>query len=80
MKKQDVLDYFKTPTRVARVLGYTIGAISNWPDIVPESSAQRLHMLTAGALNYDPVDYGREPLPSQPIPPTDSEAPHVRTA
>lgn len=60
MKKQDVLEYFKTPTAVAKTLGVTVGAISQWDDIIPEKSAFRLNKITNGALKYDETMYRKK--------------------
>lgn len=51
MKKSDVLEYFGgSPRRVAEFLGISVQAVHAWPDIIPESSAYKLQVLTNGAL------------------------------
>ncbi len=51
MKKSDVLQYFGgSPRRVAEFLGISVQAVHAWPDIIPESSAYKLQVLTNGEL------------------------------
>ncbi len=55
MLTADVISHFKTRTAVAKYLGITVQAVSQWGDLVPPNQAQRLHGL--GELRYDPADY-----------------------
>ena len=57
MKKTDTLAYFGSGIEVARALGLTRGAVSNWGELVPPLSAARLHDLTRGKLIFNPSDY-----------------------
>lgn len=57
MKKTHVINYFKRPSKVAEVLKTTVGAISQWGEVIPEKSAARLEKLTDGDLVYDPKVY-----------------------
>ncbi|WP_429236196.1 Cro/CI family transcriptional regulator [Aeromonas salmonicida] len=54
MKKSDVLQYFGGVSKVANALGITRSAVSQWDEIVPESSAYKLESLTGGRLKADP--------------------------
>lgn len=57
MRKKDVLEFYKSGAAVARALGYTEGAVSQWEDVIPELSARKLHDLTDGKLRFDPKLY-----------------------
>lgn len=59
MKTQDVLDRFGTATAVARELGVSKQAVSQWGELVPPASAALLEKITAGALVFDPNSYVR---------------------
>lgn len=70
MHKTEVLRFFKARdkrkhvndegvTATAEFLGVTKGAVSQWPDIIPELSARKLHEKTRGALRFDPKQYER---------------------
>ncbi|ATM01292.1 Cro/Cl family transcriptional regulator [Aeromonas sp. CA23] len=50
MKKNDVLEYFGGVSKAANALGITRSAVSQWDDIVPESSAYKIESLTGGKL------------------------------
>lgn len=60
MRKTAVLAHFKDdPEAVAAFLGISRQAVALWPAIVPETSAYKLHVLTAGQLRADPAVYAR---------------------
>lgn len=42
MKTSDALDAFKTKVRIAKEIGITRQAISQWGEVVPEESALKL--------------------------------------
>lgn len=42
MKKQDALNAFKRPSAIARAIGVTKQAVSQWGEIVPETAALKL--------------------------------------
>ena len=49
MKKSDVLKYFNnSPTKVGNYLGISQASVSQWPEQVPEASANRLARKTEG--------------------------------
>lgn len=64
MKKDDVLEYFgNNGAAVARALGVTKSAVSQWKDIIPEAMAYRVERYTEGtegALTVDPSLYVSE--------------------
>lgn len=57
MLKKDVIEYFGSQQKIADAIGYTKGAISQWPERVPEKAASRLSVITGGELKYDIKDY-----------------------
>lgn len=62
MYKSDVLRHFGgNQTAVAKAIGRTKSAISQWPEIVPLKSAIKLQAATHGAL---PLDMSLYELPA----------------
>lgn len=59
MLKADVLARFKTQTAIAAALGITVQAVSQWGEVVPETSALRLEKLTRSQLRMDAALYPR---------------------
>lgn len=57
MYKSEVIDFFKTKTALAKALGITPGAITQWKEIIPEKQAYRLMHLTDGALKINRTLY-----------------------
>ena len=67
MLKSDALRYFKTGTALAKALGISKGAVSNWgkdlpkeKQLVPPLQAARIERLTYGNLKFDPDQYPRD--------------------
>lgn len=58
MKKENVLNYFKKVSAIAKATGVTSSAVSQWGNVVPERIALLLDKVTNGALKYDPSLYG----------------------
>jgi hypothetical protein len=58
MKKSLVIDYYGSTYKVAAALDISQPSVVGWPDPIPEGSAARIHVMTDGALVYDP-DYYR---------------------
>ncbi|MFM1711879.1 Cro/CI family transcriptional regulator [Aeromonas salmonicida] len=54
MKKNDVLEYFGGVSKAANALGITRSAVSQWDEIIPESSAYKIESLTGGKLKAEP--------------------------
>lgn len=66
MLKTAVLSHFhSSPVAVARALGITRSAVSQWPEVVPLKSALRLQALTCGVLSVDMASYELPALPTQ---------------
>lgn len=57
MEKKHVIDHFGTQRAVARALGISDAAVSQWKEIIPEKDAYRLEIVTAGALKYQEKSY-----------------------
>ena len=61
MFKSDVIKHFKTATAVWTALGITSGAVSQWPELIPEKQAMRLSLMTNNQLKYNPDLYNKKP-------------------
>jgi transcriptional repressor of cell division inhibition gene dicB len=58
MKKSDVIDHFGgSQIKVAKALGITKSAVSQWKEVIPEGAAYKLQVMTAGVLRVDPALY-----------------------
>lgn len=57
MYKKDVIDHFGTQRAVAKALGISDAAVSQWKEVIPEKDAYRLEVVTAGALKYQESAY-----------------------
>ncbi len=57
MYKKDVIDHFGTQRAVAKALGISDAAVSQWKEVIPEKDAYRLEIVTAGALKYQESAY-----------------------
>lgn len=66
MKRKNVISYFGTQAKVADALGIKQPSVAEWSEIIPEQSALKLHVLTDGALKYDPRLYGGRKI-NQPL-------------
>ena len=53
MLKKTVLNYFKTPKKIADILMISPAAVSQWGEIIPEKNAYRLQEFTNGELMVD---------------------------
>lgn len=53
MKTKDAILYFGSKSQLAKNLGLTKSAVSQWPDDVPELRAYQIERLTEGALKAD---------------------------
>lgn len=64
MRKTDVIRYFGgSQVAVARALGMTKSAVSQWPDLVPLKSALRAQAASKGELSVDMSLYQLPELP-----------------
>jgi len=59
MKKADALRLYGTGAALARAVGVTPQAVSQWGELIPELQAARLALQTL-ALTYNPEDYGHD--------------------
>ncbi|MDE9467509.1 Cro/CI family transcriptional regulator [Xenorhabdus bovienii] len=60
MKKNEVLRYFNTVNSVAKAIGITSSAVSQWSQTIPERAALRIEKITNGALKYDAELYKKK--------------------
>ncbi|CZW10005.1 MULTISPECIES: Cro/CI family transcriptional regulator [Enterobacteriaceae] len=57
MYKKQVIDHFGTQRAIAKALGISDAAVSQWKEVIPEKDAYRLQVVTEGALKYDETAY-----------------------
>ncbi|HEX2652109.1 MAG TPA: Cro/CI family transcriptional regulator [Xanthobacteraceae bacterium] len=57
MLTKDVVRHFGSKANIARAIGVTPGAVTNWGDIVPETSVWRIERASRGKLKGDPEFY-----------------------
>lgn len=59
-KKSDVIGFFGGTIKTAQAFGISKGAVSQWPDLIPENRARQLTEVTGGKLNPFPVETSSE--------------------
>ncbi|MDO1509499.1 MULTISPECIES: Cro/CI family transcriptional regulator [Neisseria] len=57
MLTKDVIDFYGTKIAVARALGISPSAVTQWKEIVPEKQAYRIQRMTGGKLKINPRLY-----------------------
>ncbi|CAB5656892.1 Cro/CI family transcriptional regulator [Aeromonas hydrophila] len=57
MKKQDAINFFGGNNALARALGAGKSTVSEWPEVIPEQFATRIHFKTGGKLDFGLEDY-----------------------
>jgi DNA-binding transcriptional regulator YdaS (Cro superfamily) len=62
MRKDDLIQHFGTSIAVAKALGVTKSAVSQWGDIVPEGVAYKAQVVTGGILCVDTALYPKPHL------------------
>ena len=55
-RKSDVIGFFGGTIKTALAFGISKGAVSQWPDLIPENRARQLTEVTGGKLNQFPVE------------------------
>ncbi len=53
MRKDKVVSYFGSNTKIARALGITSAAVGAWKEQIPELRARQLEEITGGALKFE---------------------------
>ncbi len=53
ISKANAVDAIGSVKELAALLGISVQAVYNWPDVIPEAMAARLEKLTNGKLVYD---------------------------
>ncbi|WP_373754152.1 Cro/CI family transcriptional regulator [Neisseria weixii] len=57
MRTKDVIAFYGTKIAVARALGISPSAVTQWQEVVPEKQAYRIQILTGGKLKINPRLY-----------------------
>lgn len=57
MKKSDAIKHYGSRAAIGRALRIGKAAVSKWPEKVPRPWAAELHIITNGALHFDPSEY-----------------------
>jgi hypothetical protein len=57
MKTADVAEHYGSEYKAAKALGCHQSNLTRWKTKVPELWACKLHLLTNGALRWEPADY-----------------------
>lgn len=57
MKKESAIRYYGKAKDLAKALGISSSAVSQWGDYVPEKQARRLERITEGRLKVDEACY-----------------------
>ncbi|OSI18398.1 hypothetical protein BV912_09900 [Neisseria dumasiana] len=57
MLTKDVIDFYGTKIAVARALGISPSAVTQWKEIVPEKQAYRIQRMMGGKLKINPRLY-----------------------
>jgi len=66
MKKQTVIEHFGgSQVDVAKALGISKSAVSQWDEVIPEGVAYKLQVMTAGVLRVDPAMYAKDATPPE---------------
>jgi DNA-binding transcriptional regulator YdaS (Cro superfamily) len=53
MTKQQAIDHYGSAANLARALGISRGAVTNWGDKIPPSRQWEIEVLTEGALRAE---------------------------
>lgn len=65
MKKQDAINFFGGNNALARALGAGKSTVSEWPEVIPEQFATRIHFKSGGKLDFGLEDYRPDQQDSQ---------------
>lgn len=55
MTRVEAREHFGNDAAIAKALGITKGAVSQWGDAIPESRQLQIHRITKGRLKADPA-------------------------
>lgn len=64
MDKKTAIAHFGSAAALAKALGISAAAVSDWNEIIPEGRAYQLQVLTSGMLRVDPAAYEKNPKQS----------------
>ncbi|HGH7223088.1 Cro/CI family transcriptional regulator [Klebsiella sp. K4-170] len=59
MLKKDVVQHFGSQRAIAKALGLSESAVSQWKEVIPEKDAFKIEKITSGALRREPELYRR---------------------
>ncbi|CAH3441023.1 Cro/CI family transcriptional regulator [Phytobacter diazotrophicus] len=59
MLKKDVVQHFGSQRAIAKALGLSESAVSQWRDVIPEKDAFKIEKMTSGVLRREPELYHR---------------------
>ncbi|MFI3035886.1 Cro/CI family transcriptional regulator [Atlantibacter hermannii] len=59
MLKKEVVKHYGSQRAVARALGISESAVSQWKEVIPEKDAFKIEALTNGNLKREPSLYNR---------------------
>ncbi|KPN72657.1 Cro/CI family transcriptional regulator [Neisseria sp. 83E34] len=62
MLTKDVIAFYGTKIAVARALGISPSAVTQWQEVVPEKQAYRIQILTGGKVKINPRLYQIEKI------------------
>lgn len=60
MKKNDAIQFFGGSNALARALGAAKSTVSEWPEVIPEKFAARIHFVSGEKLDFCLEDYRPE--------------------
>lgn len=55
MKKEDVINYFGSPSKTAKALKISRQAVSQWPEIIPPIMAHLVELVSKGELKDENI-------------------------
>lgn len=62
MKKNRAIKFFGGNNALARAIGVTKSTVSEWPEVIPEKYASRIHFASGEKLDFGLEDYRPEPV------------------
>ncbi|PBO08777.1 Cro/CI family transcriptional regulator [Aeromonas salmonicida] len=65
MKKEDAIKFFGGSNALARALGAAKSTVSEWPEVIPEKFATRIHFASGERLDFGLEDYRPEQMETQ---------------
>ena len=60
MLKETAIQHFGGAAALARAIGRTPSAVTEWPEIIPEGMAYKIQVVTGGLLQVDQSMYQKK--------------------